>query len=220
MKIANQLWGLSRKVLRVYLILGLSVLGVNSSSATTKQTIATSNRPERQCKQEVPVPSQPSDSKGKVTFQLRLISDGILCPIEDQKCAGQEIWWKDFALLASDGHTLHLVSIPFPNAERSKKHFEASIKEAEKILRRDPESDGNGETIGERALGSFPAIKDMKSPWGVPHYRLFWTWGKNYLELEGEHLEDVLVLESRLKVEGINAVWTWHKPYDQLSPQP
>src|SRR4029077_11826109 len=117
------------------------------------------------------------------------------------------IWWKDFALTASDGHTLHLVSIPFPNVERSKKHFQASIKGADKILRRDSESDSKGEPIGERALGLFPAVKDVKSRWGVPHYKLFWTWDKNYLELQGEHLEDVQALESRLKEEGINAVW-------------
>jgi hypothetical protein len=169
---------------------------------------------ELQSKQEAPVPPQPTDSKERATFQLSLISDGMLCPIGDLNCTDRDIWWKDFALLASDGHPLHLTSIPFPNFERSTKHFQASIKGAEKMLRRAPESDSKGELIGERALGIFPAVKDMKRPWGVPHYKLFWTWGKNYLELEGEHLEDVLALESRLKEEGINAVWTWRKPYD------
>ncbi len=50
------------------------------------------------------------------------------------------------------------------------------------------------------ALGLFPAVKDMKSPLGVAHYRLFWTRDKNYLEIEGEHLDDVLALESHAPI--------------------
>jgi hypothetical protein len=203
----------SGKTVQSCLLLSLLILEISSPSATANQSNLFRTGFELQSKKEELVPSQPTDSKEKVTFQLSLISDGILCPIDDLKCADRDIWWKDFALTAADGHTLHLISIPFPNVERSKKHFQASIKGADKILRRDPESDSKGEPIGERALGLFPAVKDMKSPLGVPHYRLFWTWDKNYLEIEGEHLDDVLALESRLKEEGINAVWTWHKPY-------
>jgi hypothetical protein len=194
-------------------VLSLFILDIFSSSSTANQSLLSASRFELQSKQEAPAPPQPTDSKGKATFQLSLISDGTLCPIDDLHCTDRDIWWKDFALLASDGHTLHLTSIPFPDVERSKKHLQASIKDAEKILRRDPESDRKGELIGERALGSFQAVKDRKPPWGILHYRLFWTWGKNYWEIDGEHFEDVLALESRLKEEGVNAVWTWHKPY-------
>ena len=195
------------------LFLSLFILEIFSSSATANQSILVPAEFEIQADQKAPAPSQPTVSQEKPTFQLTIISDGTLCPIEDQNCADRNIWWKNFALLASDGHTLYLTSIPFTNVERSKKHFQASIKDADKILRRDPEFDTEDEIIGERALGSFPAAKDTKPPWGVPHYRLFWTWGKNYWEIGGEHLEDVLALESRLKDEGINAVWTWHKRY-------
>jgi len=165
-------------------------------------------------KQEKSSPSEPEkaqESTPRTTFALKLVSDGTLCPLSNLNCADKNIWWKDFALLTSSGHTLHLTSIPFPSVERAEKHFQASINGAEKILRREPESDSKGELIGERALGLFPAMKDSRNPiLRVPQYRLFWTWGKSYLELEAEHLDDVLALESKLKEEGVKAVWTWH----------
>ena len=140
---------------------------------------------------------------------MRLISDGILCPMKDLNCSDKDIWWKNFILLASDGHTLYLTIIPFPSVEQSKKHFELSIKKAEKILRHDSESNNKGEPVEERALGLFPEITGRKAPSGVQHYQLFWMWGPNYWEITGEHLEDVLALEERLKEQGINAVWGW-----------
>jgi hypothetical protein len=155
-------------------------------------------------------PQSLPDPKEKPTFQLKLISDGILCPIDDRDCEDRDIKWKDFALSASDGHMLHLTSIPFPSVERSKKHFRTSIKGAEKVLRDEPELDSKGEIIGERALGLFSPPKDAKPRSSVPKYRLFWMWGENYFELTGEHLDDVLKLESKLKEEGIRAIWTWH----------
>src|SRR6266849_2323156 len=197
MRITNKTSRRTRKTVRSCLFLSLSILEISSPSATANQSILFPARFELQSKQDAPISLQQTDSKEKVTFQLRRISDGILCPIDDRNCPNRDAWWKDFELLASDGHTLHLTSIPFPNVKRSKNHFRTSIKGAEKILRRDPESDSKGELVGERALGSFSAIKDMEPPSGVAHYRLFWTWGKNYLDLEGEHLEDVLALENR-----------------------
>ena len=140
---------------------------------------------------------------------MRLISDGILCPMKDLNCSDKDIWWKNFILLASDGHTLYLTSIPFPSVEQSKKHFELSIKKAEKILRHDSESNNKGEPVEERALGLFPEITGRKAPSGVQHYQLFWMWGPNYWEITGEHLEDVLALEKRLNEEGTGAVWHW-----------
>jgi hypothetical protein len=153
--------------------------------------------------------SSPPNSKEKRAFRLSLVSDGTLCPITNQKCADRGIWWKMFTLLASDGHTLYLTSIPFPSEERSNKRFQGWIEGAEKILRREPEFDSKGEQIGERALASYSAVKNMKAPSGVPHYRLFWTSGKNYVELEGERLEDVLAVENKLKSEGFKSIWTW-----------
>jgi hypothetical protein len=213
MKLANQARRFPRKALGVYLTLGLSILGAAASSASIKQPIFTSIGPGLQSNQETPVPSgsqaTPSTTEN-TTFQLRLISDGILlCPKKDLNCRDKDIWWKSFTLFASDGYTLYLTSIPFPSVEQSKKHFELSIKKAEKILRRDSESNSKGEPMGERVLGLFPEIADRKAPWGVKHYQLFWMWGPQYWEITGEHLEDVLALEKRLNEEGTGAVWRW-----------
>jgi hypothetical protein len=136
MKIANQTRRPPRKATPVFLILGLSVLGVASSSGTIKPPIFAFVRPELQPKQEVPAPSAQAtpSTKENTTFQLQRISDGTLCPIKDLDCIDKDIWWKSFTLLASDGHTLYLTSIPFPSVERSRKQFELSIKEAEKYF--------------------------------------------------------------------------------------
>jgi len=194
-----------RTKLKAHFIIALLGLAAISPAATSAQQ-SPANR-------EATAPPRPQaipDSKVQMTFALERVSDGILCPKDDLNCADQNIWWKDFTLLASNGHTLHLTSIPFPNIERAEKHFQGLINNAEKILRREPESGSKGEPIGEKTLGLFPAMKGRNPLLSVPQYRLFWTRGKNYLELEGEHLEDVLALESRLKEEGVKAVWTWH----------
>jgi hypothetical protein len=200
------------KTLRARFLLGLSVFGVSSSSVTTKQQIFALVGSAPQAKQEATVPARAQATAGtkeNTTFQLRLISDGTLCPIKDLNCSDKDIWWKGFTLLASNGHTLYLTSIPFPSVERSRMKFESSINEAEKILRRTSESNRKDEPVGERALGLFQGTKDTKPPWGVPHYKLFWTWDAHYWEIIGEHLEDVLALEERLKEQGVNAVWRW-----------
>jgi hypothetical protein len=201
----NATWKTHRRIqVKAHFIIALLALVAISSAATTAQQTPASRETTAP-----PGPQAIPDSKVQMTFALKRVSDGFLCPRESLKCADQDIWWKDFTLLASNGHTLHLTSIPFPNVERAGKHFQASINGAEKILRREPEPSSKGEPIGERALGLFPAMKDRDPLLSAPQYRLFWTWSKNYLELEGEHLEDVLALESRLKEEGVNAVWGW-----------
>jgi len=193
-----------RKALGTRFLIGLFALLVVSSAATTAQ--------QTPAKQETTTPSGPraiADSKARTTFELRIISDGNLCPGNNLNCEEKDIWWKNFILLASDGHTLYLTRIPFPSVERSKKQFDLTIKDAEKIIRRNLELNSKGEQVGERALGLFPEIKDRKPPWGVPHHKLFWMWGINYWEITGEHLDDVLALEVRLKEEGVDAVWGW-----------
>jgi hypothetical protein len=57
MKIANQARRFSRKALGVYLILGLSIPGVASSSASITQSILTFIGPGLRSKQETPIPS-------------------------------------------------------------------------------------------------------------------------------------------------------------------
>jgi len=152
---------------------------------------------------------QTRDTQVREQFHLEIISDGILCPPQHLNCKDSGIWWKNFTLQAYDGHRLHLVRIPFPNIKRAKKEFQKNVKGAQKILRREPEPNSEGQIVGERALGSFEA-GNGRQPLRVDYYSLFWTWGKSYWELKGEHLEDVLALEHRLKDEGTNAVWTWH----------
>ena len=152
---------------------------------------------------------EPRDTEIREQFVLEIISDGKLCPPQHLNCKDRGIWWKNFTLRASDGHRLYLVSTPFPTAKRAQKEFQKHVKRAQKILRREPEPNSEGEIVGERALGSFEAISGAHALC-VDYYSLFWTWGKNHWELIGEHLEDVLALERRLKDEGTNAVWTWH----------
>lgn len=201
----------TKRVNRWYLLPGLFALAAVSVSAVAIQTVLFATGFQRQSTEEAASPQQSQskpDTKEGIGFKLRLISDGLLCPLNNLECEDQDIRWKNFALQASDGHTLHVLSIPFPTAERSKKHFRALIKDAEKILRDNPESSDNGEPVGERARASFKAAKDKKRS-ETALYRLFWTRDKNYWELSGEHLEDVLALESRLREEGMRAIWSW-----------
>jgi hypothetical protein len=210
MKVAREIR--RRKARPARFLIGLFVLGVASSSAIGKQQIFAFIGAKPQAKQEAPAPalSQTTPStKENITFKLRGIGDGNLCPITDLDCSDRDIWFKRFTLLASDGNTLHLTSIPFPSIERSKEKFESSVKEADKILRRSSEWNRKGEPVGERALGLFEESRNVKPPSSVSHYKLFWMWNAHYWEITGEHLEDVLALEERLKEQGINAVWGW-----------
>lgn len=197
---------------RAHFMISLLVLAAFSSAATYAQ-----ETPTKQATSSTSEPQTGQKPTERTTFTLKLISDGILCPMNNLSCEEKDIRWKNFTLLASDGHTLHLTSIPFPSVERSKKRFDRSIKEADQILRRSLESNGKGDQIGERALGLFTEVKDSKPPTDARHYMLFWMWGANFWEINGEHLEDVLALEERLKEEGVGAVWRWH-PKISLGP--
>jgi hypothetical protein len=201
-----------RKARAARFLIVLFVLGVASSSVIGKQQIFVFMGAKPQVKQEAPdrAPSKTTPSaKENIGFKLRIIGDGNLCPMKDLDCSDKQIWFKRFTLLASDGNTLSLTSIPFPSIERSKERFGSSVKEADKILRRSSELNSKGESVGERALGLFQERKDMKPLSGVSHYKLFWMWSAHYWEISGEHLEDVLALEEKLKEQGINAVWSW-----------
>jgi hypothetical protein len=193
-------------------LIGLFVLGAASSSVTGKQQIFSLMGAKPQATQRAPAPalSQTTPStKENIAFKLRGIGDGNLCPISDLDCSDKDIWFKRFTLLASDGNKLYLTSIPFPSIERSKEKFESTVKEADKILRRTSELNSKGEPVGERALGLFEETTDVKPPSSVSHYKLFWMSNAHYWEITGEHSEDVLALEERLKEQGINAVWGW-----------
>ena len=208
MNIAREI--LQTKARPARFIIGLFVLGVASSSAIGKPQVFAFMGAEPQAKQEAPAPapSQTTPStKENITFKLRGIGDGNLCPITDLVYSDRDTWFKRFTLLASDGNTLYLTSIPFPSIERSKEKFESTVKEADKILRRTSELNSKGEPVGERALGLIETTKDVKPPSSVSHYKLFWMSNAHYWEITGEHSEDVLALAERLKEQGINAVW-------------
>jgi hypothetical protein len=190
--------------LREGIVVGLFALLTFFAAATSAK-----QGPAKQERTSSPEAQTVQESTAHTTFVLQLISDGILCPMDDRGCEDKDIMWKNFNLLASDGHTLDLASIPFPSVGRSKKHFDISTRAADKIMRRSPESNSKGDQIGERVLGLCSEPKDVKSPTGAL-YKLFWTWGANYWEVRGEHLEDVLALEQRLREQGIDAVWRWH----------
>jgi hypothetical protein len=96
-----------RKTRRARFLIGLSFLGVVSSSVTAKQQIFGFIGAKQDAPAPPPVRSQATpDAKENTTFKLRLISDGNLCPMTDLNCSDQDIWWKKFTLLASDGNTL------------------------------------------------------------------------------------------------------------------
>jgi hypothetical protein len=157
------------------------------------------HQPSIQSKEETPrdSASQPSPD----IFRVVRISNGVL----DDK----ETWWEAFSVVAPNGHKLSVSNTPFPTVERSEKQFHLWVKTAAKILRRDPELTENGKAIGERVLCLFTLAKDAPSPDGVTQYSVIWTSGANLWRLSGEHLDDVLSLENRLKVEGTGALWKW-----------
>jgi hypothetical protein len=181
----------------LFLLLRSSKLSVSSEL---------SHRPSRK---RLALPQATFSTAQNTTFKLRRISDGTLCPMKELNCSDKDVWFKRFTLLASDGNTLYLTSIPFPSIERSKEKFESSVKEADEILRLSSELNNKGEPVGERAIGLSQETKDVSPPSVVSHYKLFWMCNAHYWEISGEHLEDVLALEERLKEQGINAVWGW-----------
>jgi len=59
------------------------------------------------------------------------------------------------------------------------------------------------------SLTFFSPVKAGRFPDSARQYSVVWTSGANLWRLSGEHLEDVLSLENRLKVEGTGALWKW-----------
>jgi hypothetical protein len=148
-------------------------------------------------------PSQQSSSNPteRIKFTLERISDGL---VEDKKT-----WWKTFTLIASNGHRLDLTSIPFSTVKDSDKYLQHSAKSASKIIRRGPELNANDEVVGERVLGEFSSVKSDRTAQNPSDYLLFWTNGRNYWQVSGDYLDDVVALEDRLRQEDTNAVWEW-----------
>jgi hypothetical protein len=155
----NATWKTHRRIqVKAHFIIALlALVAITPAATTAQQTPANADTTAPPGPQAIP------DSRVQMTFALKRVSDGFLCPRDNLNCADQNIWWKDFTLLASNGRTLHLTSIPFPNVERAEKHFQASISGAEKILRREPESGSKGEPIGE-STGLIPGNEGQESP--------------------------------------------------------
>ena len=141
------------------------------------------------------------DSGQQASFRVVRISNGVL----DDK----ETWWEAFSVLASNGHMLYVSNTPFPSVGRSDKEFRLWVKTASKIFRRGPELNESGNVIGKRVLGLFSQVKTANPADSPPRYSVVWTSGANLWRLTGEHLEDVLSLEYRLKAEGTGALWKW-----------
>jgi hypothetical protein len=141
------------------------------------------------------------DNKQVGSFTLVRISDGRL--------SDNQTWWKSFSLIASNGHQIFLISIPFPSAKLSTQHLRRGIKSATKIIRRNPELNETDKVVGERVLALFPATNPPQASHQPEFYRLSWTYGAYFWEIESESLEDVLALEDRLHKEGTQAVWGW-----------
>lgn len=134
-------------------------------------------------------------------FRVLRISNGVL----DDK----ETWWEGFSVLAPNGHTLSVSNTPFSSVEQSDKQFQLWVKTAAKILRRGPELNENGKVVGERVLCLFSPVKTASPLDSAPQYSVVWTSGANLWRLSGQHLDDVLSLENRLRVEGTGALWKW-----------
>lgn len=156
-----------------------------------------------QSREETPQRASPqsrSDPGQQLSFRVISISNGVA----DDK----ETWWEAFSVLASNGHKLWVSNTPFSSIKRSDKQFQLWVKTAEKVLRRDPELNQDGKSVGERVLCIF-SVKAGSPPDRATEYSVIWTSGANLWRLSGEHLEDVLSLENRLKVEGNGALWKW-----------
>jgi hypothetical protein len=167
---------------------GFHTIGNNASIQSREET------PQRASPQVGPDPGQ------QLSFRVVRISNGVA---DDKKT-----WWEAFSVLASNGQKLWVSNTPFPSVDRSDKQFQLWVKSAEKILRRAPELNEKGKLVGERVLRIF-SVKSGRPPDSAPEYSVIWTSGANLWRLSGEHLEDVLSLENRLKVDGTGALWKW-----------
>jgi hypothetical protein len=183
-------------------LVAISILALTSSSALGNHRFATGT--------ELRLRSQDLSGDARttatITFKLRLISDGTLCPPTNLECSQKDIWFKTFTLVGSDESTVYLTSIPFPLIAQAEERFKDSVKSADKVLRRSPELSSTGTPTGERAL---TYTKGATRTPQRPTYHIVWNWDAHYWDISGEHLEDVLALEAALKQQGVNAVWRW-----------
>jgi hypothetical protein len=102
--------------------------------------------------------------------------------------------WTEYGVITSDGHMLYNRYFPFSTVDRANKQFRFYIKHATKVIQRGPVLDDKGRAIAKRVLASFAGEEKGKTI-----YRLFWASEREFSEIEGEHLDDILALESRLK---------------------
>ena len=128
----------------------------------------------------------------RITFKLVRTSDGQ---------SDDGTFWTMIDLAASDGHTVFKQTFPYSSVGRASKQFQLFLKAAVKTLRRTSETNEKGEVVGERVLALFPRTSTMG-----PHYTLFWTSGAQFSQITGEHLEDVLALENRLREKPLSEV--------------
>lgn len=140
-------------------------------------------------------PSEVQSTKAeaeRITFKLVRTSDGQ---------SDDGTFWTMLYITASNGHTLFKQTFPYSSVGRATKEFQLFLKAAVRTLRRTPETNEKGEVVGERVLALFPRTSTMG-----PHYTLFWTSGDKFSLISGEHLEDVLALENRMKEKPLSEV--------------
>ena len=158
-----------------------SCLSVCAVVKVPNQTPETSSRP---------APSKVDPAK----FKLVRISDGQ---------SDDGTWWSIFDLESSDGHRLYKQNFPFSSVDRAKKQVQLYVTHAAKLIRRSSELDQNGNLAGERILALFGGNDNKERK---PQYILFWTFGRDFYQIAGEHLDDVLSLESRLKEKPLTEI--------------
>ncbi len=139
-----------------------------------------------------PVPQPASKSPETLKFKLVKISNGK---------SDDGTWWSKSDLIASDGHAIRKDNFPFSSTKRAQRQFDQYLALAQKIIRRNPEVNEQGKTVGERALCLFEGNATRKS-----QYILFWTSGAFFGEIAGEHLADVLALEERLRTNSLTEI--------------
>lgn len=130
-----------------------------------------------------------SDKTEKIKFKLTSIGNGK---------SNDGTWWTKYDLMTSDGHALYMQWFPFSTVGRANKQFKLFLRNTTKVIQHGPEVDEKGKTIGKRVLASF--AEDEK---GKTNYLVFWTSETRFCQIEGEHVDDILALESRLKEKSL-----------------
>jgi hypothetical protein len=168
----------SRSVLRSMLCIAISSIAFFLWHAVFSATAAT-----------VTLQSNQEPTAGNIKFKLTKIGDGR---------SDDGTRWTEYGVITSDGHMLYNRYFPFSTVDRANKQFRFYIKHAAKVIQRGPVLDDKGRAIAKRVLASFAG--DEK---GKTIYRLFWASEREFSEIEGEHLDDILALESRLKEKSL-----------------